>query len=74
MAKTKKSEKSPKPMRIPKEKSVNVFEDISKVRSNIDKELFEGIKGLFPMLENFSYVMPSDTDLAVEIGTEKAIA
>ncbi|GAB2281524.1 hypothetical protein Dimus_016106 [Dionaea muscipula] len=47
MAKTKESEKAPKPIKEKdlKEKPVKIFEDISEVRSNIDQELFEGIKG-----------------------------
>ncbi|GAB2266143.1 hypothetical protein Dimus_001165 [Dionaea muscipula] len=78
MAKSKKSEKPSKPVKekAQKAKSVNVFEDISEVRSNIDVELFEGIKKLFPMSEKFSYVMPSESDSVVEIekvSTERTV-
>ncbi|GAB2286413.1 hypothetical protein Dimus_020822 [Dionaea muscipula] len=57
-----------------KKTSVKVFEDITKVRSKMEQETFEGIKILFPVSTDFSFYLPSSIDSVVNISEKNALA
>ncbi|GAB2270448.1 hypothetical protein Dimus_005345 [Dionaea muscipula] len=74
MAKSQKSSSSSKPVRktkrtqklVPKKTpSPKVFKVISKIRSNVGLEFFEGLTQLFPVGQNFSYAFPHESDSSV---------